>query len=52
MVNVKEENKNKQSKIIKQETEILANQQKQQFENITHTISVLTNRINNDTISI
>ena len=46
MVNVKEENKNKQSEILKEETENFANQQRQQLENTTSTISETSNKIN------
>ena len=49
MVNAKEENKNKQSEIIKEETERFTNQQqRQQLENTTNNISESIKKISNN----
>ena len=49
MVNAKEENKNKQSEIIKEETKNFVNQQqRQQLENTTNNISESIKKINDN----
>jgi hypothetical protein len=50
MINVKEENKNKQSNSLKEQTEEFLDNQRQQLENTISTISesTKTNKINNN----
>ena len=48
MINVKEENKNKQSNDTKDETSKFLDSQRQQLENTTSTISQTTNKINDN----
>ncbi|HEX5186558.1 MAG TPA: hypothetical protein VFV86_06675 [Nitrososphaeraceae archaeon] len=48
MVNAKEENKNKQSEIIKEETKNVNQQQRQQLENTTNNISESIKKINDN----
>jgi hypothetical protein len=48
MINVKEENKNKQNSNIKEGTNEFLNNQRQQLENTTSTISESTNKINDN----
>ena len=52
MIDVKEENENKQSNNnIKEETNEFLDNQRQQIENTTSTVSETTNKINNDNIN-